>query len=852
MNLEEISNLMIAKPFTAKSIMQTSFSHSIITGLIAKELLSDSNLGSIMELLVKSFNNSKEEIIAAVSYTAAIHDIGKLHPYFQEYDERIKEMMVKEKLYEIPLTDARFSHEKYGAKISKKYFKDIGIDEDVAESLSETIKYHHEKDGAGIDIRTFTRGKWNTIQNISEARIRKFFNPPALILKENIEYDAVFSAIFGIVVVSDWIASSSAFSGHEISIDKIEKDIARIKSTIKEFGLNCPSVIPSSIGYSDISPDIIALRPLQVKVEKILKKNSDIKFMIIEAPTGEGKTEAAMFSYAKIAKDKKGVFIAQPTTATGDSMFHRLSGLFEKYDSDVRLTHSTSWIDDNAVVSSSAISSWLNPNKRALLFKNNIGTIDQIMMSVLKAKHSIVRQVGIIDKVIIFDEVHAYDAYMSEIIERLLSWLSAFDVPVIMMSATLPTLKKKAFIKAYSKADFEPSNQKYPLITYIDGKNNILEKSFATYHKRTFKTEIVRIQNTPENIMDIVAPIRKKGGNVLIVVNTVNYAQTLAKYFKREFSIPVTLLHARMPLWMRKKREAELEKLYGKKGTRPFASITIATQVVEQGLDVDFDFLITEIAPIDLLLQRDGRKKRFLYLKRPGWLRYKASVVLVPPASNAYTPTELIYPPFILKRTIDYISKHPKIKIPQEVRAVIDYVYVDINSESRKEFTRKLMMACHTYINKTNYSEAQAKETAISEPSKTSFDRVGYLDRTLGILDEESIVEEELAAVSTRLAEPTLRVIFLSEADFYKYNFSKLNRNEEKELFSQSMSILASYVTLEPDKGYSMPAVITEGKLTDFIVFEIKDGQFRVKHKKIKGYKLTEEYGLEIEKHPTT
>ena len=174
-----------------------------------------------------------------------------------------------------------------------------------------------------------------------------------------------------------------------------------------------------------------------------------------------------------------------PTQATGNAMFGRVLNDYLKRRGhqgklNLQLVHGDALLAQTAEVSEGEIpefnpedigdegdveaQSWFTAKKRPLLAPFGVGTIDQSLLSVLQTKHWFVRLFGLAGKVVIFDEVHAYDAYMSTILERLLHWLAEVDCTVILLSATLPEAKRRALAKAYSGRD-DGEGKRYPRIT---------------------------------------------------------------------------------------------------------------------------------------------------------------------------------------------------------------------------------------------------------------------------------------------------------------------------------------------------------------------------------------------------
>lgn len=347
---------------------------------------------------------------------------------------------------------------------------------------------------------------------------------------------------------------------------------------------------------------------------------------------------------------------------------------------------------------------WFFSRKKTLLATTGVGTVDQVMLSVLNTKHYFVKLFALAGKTLIIDEVHAYDYFMLPIINRLLEWCSLLKTNVILLSATLPEAMKKELLLGYISAPAADtifsSNKSYPLITIV---NN--DKSIEQYPvDSTRKTEKIKIEmrkncgDVTSIISDIVKMI-ENGGNVLWICNTVKRAQViynvLEKYKENGFDL--YLFHSRFTYNDRINKEANITDLYGKgkddtkpNEKRPYKSILVATQVVEQSLDVDFDFIVTDIAPVDLLLQRFGRMHRHDKNNpgRPTNVNEPRAYLLVP-ENKIEGPTKTkewnmpkdlkgfaeVYDPLTIYRTIKALSENSIVKLPVMYRSLVEEVY---------------------------------------------------------------------------------------------------------------------------------------------------------------------------------
>ena len=408
-------------------------------------------------------------------------------------------------------------------------------------------------------------------------------------------------------------------------------------------------------------------RPVQIDAVELAQSASHGGLMIIEAPMGEGKTEAAL-AVAEIfaaQSGRGGVAVALPTMATTDAMFGRvrkwLDGLPQPDGTEARsiyLAHGKSRLNDefqgivarsrnfvrqyyNEAMESGDLtladlmlqrdevvaSDWLFGRKKGMLANFVVCTIDQVLMGALSMKHLALRDLGLANKVLIIDECHAYDAYMQVYLERLLEWLGSWSAPVVMLSATLPEEARRRFVSAYELgvnacAPSEhthaidtvlPTIDSYPLLTLADGGQIRCCESKPS--ARSCQVQLACIDDDVDALVDIIDCASAQGGCIGVICNTVRRAQEAADVLSSKYGDEVLLTHSRFTDFDRMKRENEIRKLLGanatrSNGRRPDRLIVVGTQVLEQSLDIDFDMLISDIAPVDLVFQRLGRMHR--------------------------------------------------------------------------------------------------------------------------------------------------------------------------------------------------------------------------------------------------
>lgn len=403
-------------------------------------------------------------------------------------------------------------------------------------------------------------------------------------------------------------------------------------------------------GISDLFPFIKHPTPLQqYAISEPLTDNPQL--FIFEDVTGAGKTEAALILAHRLldAGLADGLYVALPTMATANAIYKRLGKVYRLFYSkdeapSLILAHGARELSDmfqesvelpenqpkdlsyaegdedqdRELSATVYCNAWLADNrKKALLADVGVGTLDQALLGVLPARHQSLRLLGLSRKILLIDEVHAYDSYMQKLLNALLEAHARQGGSAILLSATLPVRMReelvKSFLKGSGKDHFEIRSQDYPLVTHSPAKSDP-EKHIDTREevKRTVKVERL---DTEDAAIEKIRQAVNKGRCVCWIRNTVKAAResyqnlSICEWLDKSH---LHLFHSRFAMIDRKEIEAKCEKMFGDKSiqTDRKGQVLIATQVVEQSLDLDFDVLITDLAPIDLILQRAGRLQR--------------------------------------------------------------------------------------------------------------------------------------------------------------------------------------------------------------------------------------------------
>jgi CRISPR-associated endonuclease/helicase Cas3 len=511
----------------------------------------------------------------------------------------------------------------------------------------------------------------------------------------------------GLCSVADWIGSNTDFFSFVSEVESLaayydSHAVVAAKAALSTLDLRGARVSQRSFR------ELFGFEPLGVqRVTESLPLGGGPRLIIVEAQMGCGKTEAAL-GIAKrllVQGSATGVYLALPTMATSNAMLGRLERCLPRmFDGEVNLVLShgrarlnqaferivsrrragaAPYEDDAAVV----CERWLLGRKRALLGQVGVGTVDQAMLAALRVRHHFVRAFALAESVVVLDEVHAYDAYMQVILDRLVEWLGALGAPVILLSATLPQSKRRMFVEAYARGagypvglalQRPPAEAPYPLVTSVsrDGVTEHCVDEPAV--PRTVQLDLVRCEEPEAEILPRLVEAARGGAMVGWIRNTVDDAQRAWEAARELGASQLMLFHARMRGGDRSEVESRVLGTFGKEGQRA-GTLLIATQVVEQSLDLDFDLLATDLCPIDLVLQRAGRLHRHKRDGRPAGCTHARLVVVAPEREAAavlrFGGSGWVYDPATLGLTLGVLQERDGFEVPTDIRGLVEAVY---------------------------------------------------------------------------------------------------------------------------------------------------------------------------------
>ncbi|MCW4353524.1 CRISPR-associated helicase Cas3' [Hoyosella sp. YIM 151337] len=658
------------------------------------------------------------EAHALACWLASIHDVGKLSPAFASQVPQLADRMRDAGLQMKLIVERRQDtpHSLVSHKAIDGYLQGRGWSRRAAKSYAIVAGGHHGVPPTESNIRVaadrdnYGGAEWTAARNELLDHLTRLTGAETFLDRWadcplSPQRQVLWTAI---VIMADWIASSDRFPLGPRNQSLLTAEAAWADLALPE-RWNAATPPPLENLFRSRFRLSAGARPnaVQRAVWDAAHSMREPGALIIEAPMGIGKTEAALAAAEVFAArfGSGGVFVALPTMATSNAMFARVLQWIDGLDSvDIAsavLAHGKAELNDDyrGLLSDFAIAdigrdsfvenahviahSWLHGRKRGLLADFAVGTIDQLLFASLKARHLALRHLALANKVVIVDEVHAADAYMTQYLERTLEWLGSYHVPVILMSATLPEAHRERLLGAYesgrgwaSSAGGVPAGS-YPRITVSDGARRTTAAEISTQTQVT----VERMNDDIAALLSRITRALADGGCAAIVCNTVGRAQMVARELDHRFPGEVVLLHSRFVARHRADIESRLVDDLGRSGDRPHRRIVVGTQVIEQSLDLDFDLMISDVAPVDLILQRLGRLHRH-QRTRPAKLSVPRIVLTGVEDWSAQPPAPVresryVYPDLHLLRAIAVFQERNTLELPQDISEVVRIAYAD-------------------------------------------------------------------------------------------------------------------------------------------------------------------------------
>lgn len=693
---------------------------------------------------------SEDEALCLLPTLAALHDLGKFAPAFQSQapehwppalgaldPERILPGRHTEDGYVLWIHDLAES-------VGERVWRGGG---DVLDALAPAIFGHHGRPAGGEDLAFRQRFSPTALAASRQCAgaVVSLLCPKSLSARPPDLRRAQIASwyVAGLMTTADWVGSGAHWFRYTAPLPNDESlarywDLAHkaAERAALEAGLVAPPVagLRSFAVLTRIAGDPT---PLQRWAETIPLPEGPC-LVIIEDVTGAGKTEAAqMIVHRLLAAGRgAGAYWAMPTQATANAMYTRQASMLSSLYADgaepkpsLVLAHGQQRLHSafrDTVLPGAAASggrlaedtpasgqaddlpgtvacaAFLADDRRAALLADvGAGTVDQAILGVLPSRFNAVRLAGLADKVLVVDEAHAYDAYMGVEVEGLLRFQAALGGCAVVLSATLPMARRALLAQAWTDGlhaggwltgPAEPNApplqcDAYPLATVVSA-DGVREEPLAPANWSTRSLAVRRVHRVEEALQH-VETWAAQGAAVAWVRNTVDDCLAAAAQLRERGADKVLVFHARFAQCDRQAREQEvLREYFGKDASdaRRAGAVLVATQVVEQSLDLDFDVLVSDLAPIDLLIQRAGRLQRHKARdeSRPPGLE-RELVVLSPPRDpnpgadwlgGIFAGTAAVYRNAgVLWRTVEALHETGAIKTPDGLRDLIEAVY---------------------------------------------------------------------------------------------------------------------------------------------------------------------------------
>ncbi|GAA4618670.1 CRISPR-associated helicase Cas3' [Saccharopolyspora hordei] len=696
--------------------------HAIDTAAVA-ELLYDVLLGPGVRRDLESGLAPLGDVRSWVAVLCGLHDIGKCSPIFQAMRHDLAVEYLGDEVKELVNAlhrgsrdhSVRTPHGTLTAVHLRRCLDEWGAGTRLRDTLAYGLGGHH---GSLLSARAVqeasTKVKHHGSEPWYELR-RSLVREVSRLWGLGDPADARWSAasldvpgmvgLAGLASVADWVASDTdnfPFAGAELA--SLDAYLATARKRAAEAVVEKLKwkrwIPPHDTSYSALfgGPQ----RPLQQAVEEVLADVVEPGVLVIEAPTGEGKTRAGFQAAATLVGrlGLTGMYFALPTRATAAQVHHELS----EVASGLGLEQPPNLVKAGPTVAPSCIDEdgdgahdgheWFT-RKRGLLFPVGVGTIDQALQAVIRSRHVFVRLTGLSGKVLVLDEVHDVDAHMTTLLRRLMWWCGRFGMPCVLMSATLPAGDREQLIAHWragrnrlAPGAVEPLQavRGGQVVTWVGATGEARSKSIGLSATNARRPAVAVHHLADEDLVDWLRARVSTRGCALVVRNLVRDAeQTMARLTEEvrawEEQPELVFLTSQVLAGKRTAIEQKLRREFGPDATSRPHAIVIGTQVLQHSLDVDFDLLVSDLAPVNELIQRLGRVHRHdrdpLQRSCP-----MPELGLIQPHTGRDGPKfaqglHNVYPTALLLRTWSVLWGRTELKLPEEAPELVHAVYTD-------------------------------------------------------------------------------------------------------------------------------------------------------------------------------
>ncbi len=631
-------------------------------------------VGEVAKALVRRYPPLVQALFPkGAELAAACHDVGKISPTFYE---KIRQACTKNAPPGLDKSVDPASETIWGghAGVSQATAQFLEAPRYVPEILGMHHGFSPQLGGKTAEAEPFGGFLWQQ----ERIKLIEYLKNALQTDWPNIQDDARARVVAGLTTVADWIGS-----GRHFEDPSVVWDTHLIEKAVTESGFVAPTY-QANLSFESI----FGFKPHAAQ-ERLMQAAASPGLYVLEAPMGMGKTEAALYvAYTMLQRGQaSGVYFALPTQLTSNKIYERFNAFLERIiepncpHKEALLLHGNAWLIETEMGEEGRPGgSWFSQSKRGLLAPFAVGTIDQALMAAMHVKHGFVRALGLAGKVVILDEVHTYDAYTGTLLDALVGLLRRLECTVIVLSATLNSGRRGALIGQ------AVTDNAYPLITRVDNENSVCE--IAVDPPQNVEVQIQLVNDTKRAIEEAFQRACS-GQFVLWLENTVSEAQERYLDFAAragDANIPCGLLHSRFTVADRSKKENEWVHAFGKQGWVNRLSggrILVGTQVLEQSLDIDADFLITRFAPTDMLMQRLGRlwrhadTPRAVGAVRQAWLLAPDVEQATENPKKSFGATAAVYAPYVLCRSLMAWQQRKHVMLPGDIRKLVEATYCE-------------------------------------------------------------------------------------------------------------------------------------------------------------------------------
>lgn len=662
--------------------------HSLDVAACAQVLLARH---SVWRRALATATGCAEEMMPRVAARImALHDIGKFGYFQSKAPEALRHLIPDARL--VP----EVAHHTHAGWVLWQTLHTELEKPDATALMRAAIGHHGEPPSLAhpTAVRSLRRGDCFDATQEDDARafaraVFALLSEAAPPLADGSAVEAASWWFAGIGIVADWLGSDTQWFPYRDDVVALEAywadTLASAERAVEACGI-VPKVPTRGLDWAALFP--FAPTPCQAAVARLAF--TEPVCLVIEDVMGSGKTEAALYAAQRMMQAGlgQGIFFGLPTQATANGLFQRVGEVYQRLFSDktsLILTHSgRDFVDLGGDTATSRASAWIaDMNKKSLLAQVGVGTIDQALLGVLHTRHSTLRLAGLVGKVLVVDEVHSYDAYTNGLLEQLLEAHGRFGGSAILLSATLDSGTRARLLNAWRRGRRLPEvptllDAGYPLISVATAEPDVNITPAVPVRLR--RHVHVALCHDRDRLLDLVARAARRDKCVAWVCNTVADAIAIHDALLSRLKTRVHLLHARYMAGHRAQLEARLLRRFGKASRRSErrGRVVVATQVIEQSLDVDFDILVSDAAPIDVVLQRIGRCQRHargfrvarVFVSCPKLENPKADWLL------AWGKTAYVYPDHgLVWRSLDLLRRSPTLQLPEDARRLVEAAY---------------------------------------------------------------------------------------------------------------------------------------------------------------------------------